>query len=419
MSGIRIKDKQSYITVKDVIVARSGIYIYSREEVLARGLKPAQVKDYYKEFRPPAVIVAAKDLFDLVPVPHQEHVEDEIDHTNFGETTSAIIGGPINVVKLGEDVALQGKIKFFTSSAHQYYMDGNKETSADYSSVAEVVDNPDEVGYDIILKEIIDVNNVAICAHGRGGKDVRVLDQAPESVTDITIGRKGMSILSYLGIGKPKGTFSVALKDALTKARTLDGAARDKEVVSVMGHIDGFKDSVDKEYIVGVVRDSFAHADEVLDPVKWKEVGPLVDGLYARCSDADALEAQKVLDSMKGEEKKEGDEEEDDEETKKKKVKDAADKEAADKATAEEAEKGRSKDTATLIQTAIADGIAKGMAVLEEKLPAMIDAGVKTALNIAAEPKGRSKDNAPINADGMEEDVNWAVDGVMGNRASR
>ena len=59
------------------------------------------------------------------------------------------------------------------------------------------------------------------------------------------------------------------------------------------------------------------------------------------------------------------------------------------------------------------------MAVLEEKLPAMIDAGVKTALNIAAEPKGRSKDNAPINADGMEEDVNWAVDGVMGNRASR
>jgi hypothetical protein len=404
----RVRDSKPYIDVKDVIVARSGIYMYTREEVLKRGLKPKVDKPWYKEMRPAAAIVAAKDLFELVPVPAREHVPGEIDKDNFDSLASGVVGGPISVVPLGEEIGLQGRIAFFTQGAYDYYNEGNKETSADYTSVTELVDNPEEVGYDIILKEITSVNNVAITAKGRGGPSVRILDSAPVDALEKLLGRKSMGILQTLGILKPKETFSTVVQTALVESRSLDSAGVAAKVQSVVEQVASFPDSPEKTYIVSSVKDSFLHPDEVLKPDTWKKVSGIIDGLHARCMDAAAVEAKKVIDSA--------DEDEDDE-NKKKKEKDCSGapvKDSGEKPGDDKEKEGRSQDTAALINAAVAAATKSVKDELMGSLPGAIDAGVKKALNIT-EPEGGTR--VTDSALGFEEEnSDWMTDGIFGGR---
>ena len=59
-----------YIEEKEVILCRSGIQYYTREQLIASGfdLSELPVKDSYAEYRPPAVVVKAKDLFKRLPL---------------------------------------------------------------------------------------------------------------------------------------------------------------------------------------------------------------------------------------------------------------------------------------------------------------------------------------------------------------
>ncbi len=367
MSGARVKDQKPYIEVKDAIVARSGIYIYTRQEILDRGHKPVQDKAFYREYRPPAVIARAAPLFDLVPVPNQEHTEEDITADNFHDLASGIVGGPISIVPMpdGVEIGLQGRIAFFTREAYNYYLEGNKETSADYTSKSVLVDNPDEVGYDLIMTEIISVNNVAITQRGRGGKDVRVKDSdiPVSAVIDAILNRRNdtMSILTkLLGLDKPQEKpFSAVVRDSLTRFGTLSAQDREKEVEAVLAQVTQFSDSPLRSSLIGVVRDSYIHADEVL--AKWKDSEKIIDGLFARCTDSEDQLAASIQD--KDEKPAESEEDEDDEGEDKKKEK--KDEKVSDK-----------KDTAALLDEKIAE--------LRDALPGMIDASVSKILAAAA-----------------------------------
>jgi len=397
MSGERVQDRKPYIAKKSVIVAKSGIYRYTKAEILARGLHPVEDKEIYLEYRPASVIrkaVFEDDLFSLMPVPPGEHIEDEINSDNFPLLGSAMIAGPFSEVSLGNEFGFKGQIAFFTQPSFNYYEAGNKETSADYNSISEVVDNPKEVGYDILLKEIVSVNNVAITARGRGGHDVRILDKAPNNAIDAILGRKRMGILSGL-IGKPKVKFSTILEPALKQARTTDSADKIPELIGgVMTHINGFKDSTEKAYIVGAVRDSFMNAEKVLEPDTWKESARILDALFTRCQDSEEADAKKVVDSLD----KEKDESKNDDEDAEKKKKETADKES-----------GKVKDTAVLIDEAFAK--------IEGKMQTLIDAGIKKALNLGDDGAGkgaRAKDSLDA-----EIDASFVMEGSFGNQGDR
>lgn len=381
----RVSDQRPYIEVKDAIVARSGIYNYTYDEIIARGHTPKVKKAFYKEFRPASVIVRAKDMFDLVPVPNKEHTSEYITPENFHDLVSGMIGGPIEVVALenSQEIALKGRLAFFTKDAYEYYMAGNKETSADYESVTELVDNPEEVGYDLLMTEIRFVNNVAITAHGRGGSKVRVQDAKPKTnIIDKVTGRTSMGIISsFLGIGKSDKAFSAQVKDAITRVKdSTDETVIEGELSRIMDSVNVFTDSADKQVLIGAVRDSFSHPKEVLDG--WKETAPLIDGLHKRCTDAEAKLLADVQDS-----KPKGDDDD------KKKKEDDDDDEAAKKKAAE------SKDSFEKVVAEIKDSAARNtdekIAAFEKKIPDLITAGIKAALNPDAGKSERHQDSAP------------------------
>lgn len=391
----RVQDKKPYIEIKDAIVARSGIYWYSKQEILDRGHRPKIDKEWYAEFRPASAIVEAKDMFNLVPVPNKEHTNEYITSENFHDLVSGIVGGPIDVVPMTgtNDIALKGKLAFFTKEAYDYYMAGNKETSADYDSLSELVDNPEKVGYDLIMTKIMSVNNVAITAHGRGGPNVRVQDSievpAPcsdSSIIDKTTGRTTMGVFSALfGLDKPKESFSAHVKDALTgiNARSTDTDVQ-TALDGVMALVTPFTDSAEKQVLLGAVRDSFRHPEEVQK--EWvKTSAPLLDGLFARCTDAEAAQAASVQDAMKEKDppaKKDGEEEYDNDEKKK-------------------AKKAESKDSLEAVLASVKDSSAKLMdekiSALEAKLPDLIAEGMKAV--IGAGGPGRNQDSTVVTAD--------------------
>lgn len=392
----RVIDKKPYIEVKNAIVARSGIYKYTRAEILARGHKPARVKDFYDEFRPPAVIAAAAGLFDMVPVPNREHADEDITPDNFRDNVSAMVGGPIEIVPManGVDIGLQGRIAFFTKEAYNYYKAGNVETSADYVSESELVDNPEEVGYDLIVKKIISVNNVAITAMGRGGKEVRIMDSVkPGRIFDKVRGRRNMGLLyTLLGIGKeseePK--MSAVVKDSLTALKSAKAEEREGIVEGVLDRIARITDSPERATLEGIVRDAIANPDAVL--ARWNDSEKLIEGVYARCMDTEAQALAQVTDAKpKSESESKSDDDDDD-----------ADDEVKKKAKAQD--------------TALAAFDAK-IDELKAAIPGMIEAGVKKILQPGEKPKGqRNLDSAPESLLGADEDVSFALDGAFGNR---
>ena len=398
----RSQDKKPYIEVKDAIVARSGIYTYTRAEILARGHKPAQVKDYYKEFRPAAVIAAAAPLFDLVPVPNREHIDEEITADNFHEHASAMIGGPIEVVPMpdGINIGLKGRIAFFTKDAYDYYQAGNKETSADYISESVLVDNPEEVGYDLIVTKITSVNNVAITARGRGGQDVRIRDSMPSQIFDKAVGRKTMGVLSLLGIGKREELkFSAAVKDSITAIQKATTAEKRGEIVDgILGKINSITDTPERSLLVSVVRDSFEHADDVL--ANWPKAEQVIEGIYARAIDAEKAIAAKISDAGDG--KKED-----------KKEKAEADGKEGDDDKKKEAE---SKDSAAAVMAQVDEKFA----AFRAELPGLLDGAIKSALNLEAGKKPGQEshvaDSSPVLELAPEADVSFVLDGTFGSR---
>ena len=255
------KDESAQLAVKDAVLARSGIYLYSRADVMQMGLNPKADKPVYREYRPAGVLVEAKDKFALVPVT-KDHPPVDITADNYHEYASGVTGGPVEIVPLPDgEIGLKGKIAFFTRSAYDYYMSGSRETSAGYAKKIVYSDNPDKDGFDWILTGITSVNHEAVLPQGRGGSEVRVMDKAAEINSNGGIGMatkaKG-GFLAFLGIGKTKNEkFSEVLLGSVAKVRSLDAAGVEKEVTAVMAHVNILGDSEAKEVLVGAVTDCF------------------------------------------------------------------------------------------------------------------------------------------------------------------
>jgi hypothetical protein len=299
----------------------------------------------------------------------------------------------------GENIGLKGKIAFFTKKAYDYYKAGNVETSADYSKKVSLVDNPEELGYDLILTEITAVNNVAITAMGRGGKDVRIQDSVlPKTIFDRKIGgRKMRNFLEVIGVKAPDITFAAGVKDSLNAMHDAKTAEdREKIVDKVMDSIFELVDCPMRSALVSVVRDSFAHPEETLKA--WPQSSKMLDGIYSRCMDAgDALIAQVTDSSSKAGEKeeKEGEKKEKEGE-KKEKEGEKKEKEGEKKEKEGEKKEAMSKDSAAALIDEKLDSFKSSLKaelgdVIKEQVKAVLAPGAGGA---GGPEGGRSKDSA-------------------------
>ena len=259
-------DASPYIEQKDVILCRSGIQIYSYAEVVMALGEPPVKKDFYKEYRPASVVVKAQDKCKSLPVT-KEHPDVWVNPDNWDTLCGGIVGNEVSVVALeGEaegEIGIKSDLTFYTRKLYDYY-EKYKEVSLGYTCKKHYVENPEEVGYDIILDEITEVNHLAITRAGRGGSSVAVIDSIIGGLKPMRTG-----IFAYLAskmVKDSKEPFSFG-KEVLKAVKNSKGTTEEElagEMKGVLDSMSVLKDCEAKDTLMNVVKDCFDNKDKAI-----------------------------------------------------------------------------------------------------------------------------------------------------------
>ena len=267
----KTKDSEAspFIEQKDVILCRSGIQLYHKSEVeafITEDNKPAVEREWYKEYRPANVIVKAKNLFKSLPVT-KEHPDVWVDAKNFNELAGGTLDKEVEVVALdGEaegEIGLKSNITFYTEELYNYYLN-NKEVSVGYTCKKHFVDNPDEVGYDIILDEITEVNHLAITRRGRGGSEVAVIDSIIGGIRPMRTGIFAFLKSKKQAVNDSNFSFGKTVLEAVKNSKGTTEEELAGEMKGVLDSMSILKDCEAKTKLVDVVKDCFDNKEMTL-----------------------------------------------------------------------------------------------------------------------------------------------------------
>ena len=204
--------------LKNIRIAISGIYEYAKEELpslrLSLDTAPGWVEDkhIYKVYRPASVLAAACEKFKLLPLTHH-HPMVPVDECNFKDLTIGYTGeNPwLDYLDNKDEVGIRSNVLLYDTEALDAYEKGERQLSPGYIATFEWSQGTDPKGnsYDIIMKEITEVNHLALLPAGRGGADAVVMDSAANFLeTDNATPDKVLSIFDLVQQsedGAPKG----------------------------------------------------------------------------------------------------------------------------------------------------------------------------------------------------------------------
>ena len=409
---MKISDSEAkpFIEQKDVILCRSGIQIYHKSELasfITEDNKPPVEKEWYKEYRPANVIVRAQDLFKSLPVT-KEHPDVWVDSKNWKELAGGTLDKEVTVVALdGEaegEIGLKSNITFYTDDLYNYYLD-NKEVSVGYTCKKHFVDNPEEVGYDLILDEITEVNHLAITRAGRGGSSVAVIDSIIGGLRPMRTG-----IFAWIASKKQKAVNDSAPslfgKEVLEAVKNSKGTTEEElagEMKGVLDSMSVLKDCEAKTKLVEVVKDCFDNKKMALE--NEEELTATLDSMWIDIHSDSLGEIAKAFaklgkkpeektepavndsEKTKGEEKsstdksKEGEEKDSTDKPKEGEEKDSTDKPEEGEDEGNKNKDGCNKDS---VPFATKDDI---LAVLDSQLEPMVMKAVKKCLGIKEDTK--------------------------------
>jgi hypothetical protein len=394
-----------YLAVKKARIARAGKQLYTDMDVARRNLKPKQQKSLYVEYRPPEVLLKHLNDFNYLKFTNN-HPTVALTDDNWREHTVGVVGGnaAVEVTDDGE-IFVTNDVVFYDKKAYEDYQAGQVELSVGYESVAAPVENADAVGYDFVMLDITNIEHAALCDRARAGRNARILDSLDIDKLfggNGTMGKKG-SPLAFLR-SKTKDSdvaLSKAVFDSLEKFDKLGAEDQQKEIVGVISRVSPLGDGDDKDYLVAAITDSFKNSAGALE--RKDEVGKIIDGLYAKCKEADEKAAQAVVDSILGKKDDEEEEKKKKEEEEKKKEGDKKDKPTTDAASVE--------DIVAKALSGVTDSVVAG---IKDSLPAMVEKTVKDALGL----KGDGDDGSGSRVDDSldeELDPSFLLEGVFGS----
>ena len=397
---MKISDSEAkpFIEQKDVILCRSGIQIYHKSELasfITEDNKPPVEKEWYKEYRPANVIVRAQDLFKSLPVT-KEHPDVWVDSKNWKELVGGTLDKEVTVVALdGEaegEIGLKSNITFYTDDLYNYHLD-NKEVSVGYTCKKHFVDNPEEVGYDLILDEITEVNHLAITRAGRGGSSVAVIDSIIGGLRPMRTG-----IFAWIASKKQKAVNDSAPssfgKEVLEAVKNSKGTTEEElagEMKGVLDSMSVLKDCEAKTKLVEVVKDCFDNKKMALE--NEEELTATLDSMWIDIH-SDSLgeiakafaklgkkPEEKTEPAVNDSEKTEGEEKDSEDKPKEGEEKDSTDKPEEGEDEGNKNKDGCNKDS---VPFATKDDI---LAVLDSQLEPMVMKAVKKCLGIKEDTK--------------------------------
>ena len=392
---MKISDSaKPYIEQKNVILCRSGIQYYHASEItsfITEDNKPPKEKEWYKEYRPANVVVRAKKLCGNLPVT-KEHPVDFVDESNWKELAGGATGKEVEVEALdGEaegEIGLKAEITFCDKDLYEYYQK-HKEVSLGYTCKKHFVDNPEEVGYDLILDEITEVNHLAITRAGRGGSSVAVIDSIIGGLRPMRTG-----IVAWIASKKQKAVNDSAPssfgKEVLEAVKNSKGTTEEELASEMKGVLDSMsvlKDCEAKTKLVEVVKDCFDNKKMALE--NEAELKATLDSMWIDIH-SDSLgeiakafaklgkkPEEKTEPAVNDSEKTEGEEKDSEDKPKEGEEKDSTDK-------PEEGNKNKDGCNKDSVPFATKDDI---LAVLDSQLEPMVMKAVKKCLGIKEDTK--------------------------------
>lgn len=390
-----------YIAIKKCRMLRSGIQLYTRDEVPQELLNelPEEKRNQkvFRVYRRPEAIVKHLKDFNYIPLANN-HPDVDITPDNRKEYEVGRAGGLAGLVTLKDgNVYVENDLIFDDRAAYNEYVNGKRELSIGLQAVWKVSDSPD---YDFEVPDFTNVNHVALVTRGRAGHEAKVMDTMAAVSRSIDInfrengtGGFGMNFLKMFGIGKTKDAATFCLSKAVMDCAAklaVKGITEDEanaEVKAVMENVVRLGDSEDRKVLTGMVRDALVGAEELngADEEAKKKVCDALDALYKKCQDADDEKAKAAVeDALKG--KEDPKDKKDD-----KKPEDKKDDEGKKEEGKTEDGCGSQKDTAEVV----AEAVAKALDA--QKLDDKIEAAVAKALGIGKEKpeaQGQQTDSA-------------------------
>lgn len=399
-----------YIAIKKCRMLRSGIQLYTRDEVPAELLNelPEEKRNQkvFKVYRRPEAIVKHLKDFNYIPLANN-HPDVDITPDNRKEYEVGRAGGLAGLVTLKDgNVYVENDLIFDDRAAYNEYVNGKRELSIGLQAIWKVSDSPD---YDFEVPDFTNVNHVALVTRGRAGHEAKVMDTMAAVSRSIDnnfrengTGGFGMNFLKMFGIGKNKDAATFCLSKAVMDCAAklaVKGITEDEanaEVKAVMENVVRLGDSDDRKVLTGMVRDALTGAEELngADEEAKKKVCDALDALYKKCQDADDEKAKAAVeDALKGKE----DPKKDDKGDEGKEKKDDEGKKEEGKA---EDGCGSQKDTAEVV----AEAVAKALDA--QKLDDKIEAAVAKALGIGKEkPEAKGQQTDSMGAGFSAEDL--------------
>ena len=399
-----------YIAIKKCRMLRSGIQLYTRDEVpeellneLPEDKRNQKVFRVYR--RPEAIVKHLKD-FNYIPLANN-HPDVDITPDNRKEYEVGRAGGLAGLVTLKDgNVYVENDLIFDDRAAYNEYVNGKRELSIGLQAIWKVSDSPD---YDFEVPDFTNVNHVALVTRGRAGHEAKVMDTMAAVSRSIDnnfrengTGGFGMNFLKMFGIGKTKDAATFCLSKAVMDCAAklaVKGITEDEanaEVKAVMDHVVRLGDSDDRKVLTGMVRDALVGAEELngADEEAKKKVCDALDALYKKCQDADDEKAKAAVeDALKG--KEDPKDKKDD-----KKPEDKKDDEGKKEEGKAEDGCGSQKDTAEVV----AEAVAKALDA--QKLDDKIEAAVAKALGIGKEkPEAKGQQTDSMGAGFSAEDL--------------
>lgn len=272
--------------IKNVSIARSGIYSYLRSEVpnLRVGPIPAQYDgvERFNVYRPAHVIADAVGLFTRQPVT-VEHPSELVAPENAKILTSGFTGdSAVTEYKDGE-VYINSSLTLVADDAISYYENGYKEVSPGYIAESKWLDSAMEykgVPYHIIVTRISAVNHLALTMKARGGPTTCITD---------SLGGNNMKVVSGLlrwakqQLGLVKDTDLGSVRALLNTINKENAEYVVEEVATLIGDIP---ESTGKETLLRFLADLKYAKD--LDPAVLKTAANKTADLFEKL-DAEAM----------------------------------------------------------------------------------------------------------------------------------
>jgi len=399
-----------YIAIKKCRMLRSGIQLYTRDEVPAELLSelPPEKRNQklFKVYRRPEAIVKHLKDFNYIPLANN-HPDVDITPDNRKEYEVGRAGGQAGLVTLKDgNVYVENDLVFDDRAAYDEYVNGKRELSIGLQAIWKVSDSPE---YDFEVPDFTNVNHVALVTRGRAGHEAKVIDtmaavsrSIDNNFRDNGTGGFGMNFLKMFGIGKTKDAATFCLSKVVFDCAAklaVEGITEDEantEVKAVMEHVVRLGDSDDRKVLTGMVRDALTGAKELneADAEAKKKVADAIDALYGKCVDADDEKAKAAVeDALKGKEDPKKDDKGDEGKEKK-------DDEGKKEEGKTEDGCGSQKDTAEIV----AEAVAKAMDAA--KLDDKIEAAVAKALGIGKEkPEAKGQQTDSMSAGFSAEDL--------------